>query len=59
MPRYFNWWDPVWPDGMEQYLSPNVSPAMRGIVEKCSFCFHRYQLAKKSLLMGPARLGRK
>ena len=44
--RYFNWWDPVWPDGMEKYLSPNVSPRMRGIVEKCSFCFHRYQLAR-------------
>jgi molybdopterin-containing oxidoreductase family iron-sulfur binding subunit len=44
--RYFNWWDPVWPEGMERYLSPNVSPRMRGVVEKCSFCFHRYQLAK-------------
>ncbi|MBW2192791.1 MAG: 4Fe-4S dicluster domain-containing protein [Deltaproteobacteria bacterium] len=43
--RYFNWWDPVWPDGIEKYLSPNVSPRMRGIVEKCSFCFHRCQLA--------------
>jgi molybdopterin-containing oxidoreductase family iron-sulfur binding subunit len=42
----FNWWDPVWPDGMEKYLSPNVSVRMRGVVEKCSFCFHRYQLAK-------------
>lgn len=44
--RYFNWWDPVWPAGMERYLSPNVSPRMRGVVEKCSFCFHRYQLAR-------------
>ena len=44
--RYFNWWDPVWPNGMEKYLSPNVSPRMRGVVEKCSFCFHRRQLAK-------------
>jgi molybdopterin-containing oxidoreductase family iron-sulfur binding subunit len=44
--RYFNWWDPIWPDGMEKYLSPNVSPRMRGVVEKCSFCYHRYQLAK-------------
>jgi molybdopterin-containing oxidoreductase family iron-sulfur binding subunit len=43
--RYFNWWDPVWPEGMEKYLSPDVSPRMRGVVEKCSFCFHRYQLA--------------
>lgn len=44
--RYFNWWDPVWPDGMEKYLNPNVSVRMRGVVEKCSFCYHRYQLAR-------------
>jgi molybdopterin-containing oxidoreductase family iron-sulfur binding subunit len=43
--RYFNWWDPIWPAGMEKYLNPNVSPRMRGVVEKCSFCYHRYQLA--------------
>jgi len=43
--RYFNWWDPVWPEGMEQSLNPDVSVRMRGIVEKCSFCFHRYQRA--------------
>lgn len=45
--RYFNWWDPVWPDGMEKSLNPDVSVRMRGIVEKCSFCYHRYQLAKE------------
>jgi molybdopterin-containing oxidoreductase family iron-sulfur binding subunit len=44
--RQFNWYDPVWPDGMEKSLNPNVSVRMRGVVEKCSFCFHRYQLAK-------------
>ena len=44
--RKFNWWDPVWPGDMEKYLSPNVSARMRGVVEKCSFCFHRYQLAR-------------
>jgi Fe-S-cluster-containing dehydrogenase component len=44
--RYFNWWDPKWPEGMENYLSPNVSPRMRGVVEKCSFCYHRYQAAR-------------
>lgn len=43
--RHFNWWDPVWPEGMEKALSPSVSVRMRGVVEKCSFCFHRYQLA--------------
>ena len=55
--RYFNWWDPVWPKGMEKYLSPNVSPRMRGVVEKCSFCFHRYQLAMdKAYLEGRREL---
>jgi molybdopterin-containing oxidoreductase family iron-sulfur binding subunit len=48
--RYFNWWDPVWPKGMERYLSPNVSVRMRGVVEKCSFCFHRYQLAMEKAI---------
>jgi len=48
--RYFNWWDPVWPAQMEKYLSPNVSPRMRGVVEKCSFCYHRYQLARERML---------
>lgn len=43
--RYFNWWDPIWPEGMEQMLNPAVSPRMRGVVEKCSFCYHRYQSA--------------
>ena len=55
--RYFNWYDPVWPEGMEEYLSPNVSPRMRGVVEKCSFCFHRYQLAmNKAYYEGRAHL---
>jgi molybdopterin-containing oxidoreductase family iron-sulfur binding subunit len=55
--RYFNWWDPVWPKGMEKYLSPNVSARMRGVVEKCSFCFHRYQKAKdKAFLEGRREL---
>ena len=44
--RYFNWLDPVWPKGMEKTLSPDVSVRPRGVVEKCSFCHHRWQLAK-------------
>jgi len=44
--RYYDWWDPVWPKEMEKTLSPDVSPRMRGIVEKCNFCHGRWQRAR-------------
>lgn len=48
--RYFNWWDCDWPAGMERFLSPDVSPRMRGVVEKCTFCHHRYMLARQKMI---------
>ncbi len=45
--RYFNWWDPKWPSGMEKTLNPNVSPRMRGVVEKCNFCHGRWHAARQ------------
>jgi len=44
--RDFNWFDPSFPEGMDRYLSPEVSPRMRGVVEKCTFCHHRLMRAK-------------
>ncbi len=39
--RFFNFWEPVWPDTMRNYLNPDVSVRSRGIMEKCSFCVQR------------------
>jgi Fe-S-cluster-containing dehydrogenase component len=46
--RVFNWWDAYFPKGkgLERYLTPEVSPRMRGVVEKCTFCHHRLMRAK-------------
>ncbi len=45
--RYFNWWDPQWPAGMEKSLNPGVSVRMRGVVEKCNLCHARYHAANE------------
>lgn len=44
--RYFNWHDPVWPGGLDKVITPDVSVRPRGVVEKCSFCHHRFMQAK-------------
>jgi len=54
--RDFNWWDPAWPKPMESMLSPEVSPRMRGVVEKCTFCSHRMMKARSKAYLDKADL---
>ncbi|MBI5376239.1 MAG: 4Fe-4S dicluster domain-containing protein [Candidatus Schekmanbacteria bacterium] len=45
--RYFDWYVPYWPSEMMATLNPDVSVRPKGVVEKCSFCHHRWQKAKE------------
>ncbi|MFQ5892814.1 MAG: 4Fe-4S dicluster domain-containing protein [Nitrospinota bacterium] len=45
--RYFNWYEPAWPQSMEQQFNPDVSMRPKGVVEKCSFCHHRLIRARE------------
>lgn len=45
--RYFNWFDPKWEQDLANTLTPDVSTRPRGVVEKCSFCHHRWMAAKE------------
>ena len=39
--RYFNFWEPVWPESLKNQLNPDVTVRSRGIMEKCTFCIQR------------------
>lgn len=47
--KYFNWTKPEWPEEMKKSLNPDVSIRPKGIVEKCTFCHHRYLKAKEQV----------
>tara|TARA_B100001750_G_C15508784_1_gene602202 strand:- start:364 stop:1137 length:774 start_codon:yes stop_codon:yes gene_type:complete len=44
--RFFNFWEPVWPESLRSQLNPDVTVRSRGIMEKCSFCVQRVRRAE-------------
>ena len=45
--RFFNWWEPVWPARMRNFLNPDVTVRSRGIMEKCTFCIQRIRRGER------------
>ena len=46
--KYFNYYEPHWPESMKRQLNRDVSVRPKGVVEKCTFCHHRLQKAREN-----------
>ena len=44
--RFFNWFDPVWPEPLQLQHNPDVSIRFKGVMEKCTFCVQRIKRGK-------------
>lgn len=45
--RFFNWFDPVWPEPLQLQHNPDVSIREGGVMEKCTFCIQRIKRAEE------------
>jgi Fe-S-cluster-containing dehydrogenase component len=48
--RFFNWFDPVFDEPLNQQLNPDVTVRSAGIMEKCTFCVQRIRRAEENAL---------
>ena len=39
--RFFNYWEPEWPESLQNQLNPDVTVRSRGIMEKCTMFIQR------------------
>ncbi|RMG98335.1 MAG: 4Fe-4S dicluster domain-containing protein [Chloroflexi bacterium] len=46
--RMFNWFDPQFPEPLNEQLNPDVTVRQRGIMEKCTFCIQRIRRARET-----------
>jgi len=49
--RFFNFFDPVFPEPLNQQLNPDVTVRTAGIMEKCTFCIQRIRRAEEQALV--------
>ena len=45
--RFFNFWEPEWPETLKNQLNPDVTVRSRGIMEKCTFCVQRIRRSSR------------
>jgi len=45
--KSFNWRRPQYPESTREMLNPDVSTRPVGVIEKCTFCHHRLQVARE------------
>ena len=50
--KYFNYYEPEWPESMKRQLNRDVSVRPKGVIEKCTFCHHRLQKARELARLG-------
>jgi molybdopterin-containing oxidoreductase family iron-sulfur binding subunit len=50
--RFFNWFEPEWPEPLALQHNPDVSVRAGGVMEKCTFCIQRIKRAKQDATRG-------
>jgi molybdopterin-containing oxidoreductase family iron-sulfur binding subunit len=46
--RFFNYWEPEWPESLKNHLNPDVTVRSRGIMEKCTMCIQRIRRSTRN-----------